>query len=120
MSKIIFAFALMGLMAVAFAGDAPDMSRGTKRECKTAYDSYIDSDGDLERFFKVLTRRIERKSEKFDKLKDGDFLEEIDEVREFCKVDRGGKRDADKCTFRSIKKDACRWYWRQQNDNIDR
>ena len=118
MSKIIFALTLMGLMAVAFAGkndDRPDMSDGTKRQCQVAFETY----GACERrgegrkcFLDLLNKRFDRLSAKSnDRLKAGDFLEEVDEVYEWCDDNKG---DAVQCTLKKIKKDACRWYFREQ------
>ena len=120
MSKIIFALALMGLMAVAYAGDRPSMSDGSKRECQISFNCNKVCDDEVGArgcFFRCLKRRFERGT---DTLKAGGFLEEVDEVYEWCKENK--KDDAYetkllKCTLKRIKKDACRWYFREQRDD---
>ena len=121
MSKTIIALTLMGLMAVAYAGDRPSMSDGSKRECEHSFncnDKCDDTVGARGCFFRCLKKRFERSP----RLDGGVFLDEVDEVYSWCKENK--KDDAHetkllKCTLKRIKKDACRWYFREQRKNSD-
>ena len=115
MSKIIFAVALMGLMAVANAG-GPNMRDGTKRECEISFKCYDKCQGDdVPRlcFFSCMYRRFEVRGS--DQLKSQGFYDEVNSTFDYCNKKRGGNvLKVNKCGIKKVKKDACRWYFREQ------
>ena len=117
--RTIIALSLLGLLAVAYAA-GPNMSDGTEKECDVSFKCYDKcqhgQEGEglehRECFFDCLEKRPNYKVSR-------DFTQDVKEVYKWCKSDqRDGAPDAKilKCTLKKVKKDACRWYFRQKKD----
>lgn len=120
MRTIIITLSLVGLLAVAYAA-GPDMGNGSKKKCDVAYECYGKCDhgekGDgLEHrvcFFDCMLKRDNKKVSE-------SFREDVKEVYDWCKEDQRDENAPEskilKCTLKKIKKDACRWYFRDKRD----
>ena len=120
MKAAILALSVMGLVAFAYAA-GPNMSDGSEKECDVAFKCYDkcdhgDKDGEgLEHrdcFFDCLAKRPRDKVSK-------DFTQDVKKVYQWCKDDqREGASSSKKlkCTLKKVKKDACRWYFRDKKD----
>ena len=118
--RSVFALALLGLLAVAYAA-GPNMSNGSDKECEVAFECY-DKCGHGEEgeglehrecFFDCLKKRDDDKVS-------NDFVQDCKDVYSWCKNDqrKDGAPESKilKCTLKKVKKDACRRYFRAQKD----